>query len=144
MVHARAVAVKRRVGEQDAESSADVVATRQADGSVRLRIGDRVVIAWVDGDDVWIDGRVRRVSAVVPARAPGASTGSVTPPMPGVVTRVFVSVGDAVTTGQKLLAISAMKLESVLKAPRDGVVRAVHAEPGARVKPGQILVEFEP
>jgi 3-methylcrotonyl-CoA carboxylase alpha subunit len=135
-----------RVGEQEVEASpADVAVERLPDGSLRITRGRKVTIAWVDGDDVWIDGRVRRVSPVAGRAAPKASTQStVTPPMPGAVTRVFVAPGDAVVTGQKLVAISAMKLETVLKAPRDGVVRAVSAVVGAQVKPGQVLVELEP
>lgn len=131
--------MKLRVGEQEIEEGAAEV-RRMPDGSLRVTIDGRAVTAWVSGDDVWIEGRTRRVAPVVVRRA-AAPTGEVTPPMPGAVTRIFVAVGDAVTTGDKLVAISAMKLETVLRAPKDGVVTAVNVAVGAQVKPGQKLVE---
>jgi biotin carboxyl carrier protein len=134
------VAVKYRVGEQVADEAAATV-ERAPDGSLRVTVGGRVVTAWAHGDQVWIGGRVRTVRPVA-AGAP-AHAGAVTPPMPGVVARVFVAAGDAVKRGDKLLSVTAMKMETVLRAPADGVVRAVKAAPGDQVKAGQALVEFE-
>ncbi|ABW67982.1 biotin/lipoyl-containing protein [Desulfosudis oleivorans] len=68
---------------------------------------------------------------------------AVTPPMPAVVVRILVSVGDAVTAGQAVAVVSAMKMETTLKAPFDGVVTGVHAAPGDKVAPGHILVDIE-
>ncbi|MFZ5480539.1 MAG: biotin/lipoyl-containing protein [Myxococcota bacterium] len=132
--------MKHRVGEQEAEEAAAKV-ERMPDGSLRVRVGERVVTAWVHGDQVWIGGRVRAVKPVAPGAA--ESAGAVTPPMPGTVTKVFVAAGDAVKRGDKLLAVTAMKMETVLRAPKDGVVRAVLAAPGASVKAGEKLVEIE-
>lgn len=134
------VAVKFRVGDQEVEEGAASV-QRLPDGSLRLTMAGRTVTAWVVGDEVWIEGRVRRVAVSVGEVR--KVVGSVTPPMPGAVTNVFVKPGDVVAQGDKLLAMSAMKLETVLRSPRDGVVRVVHAVPGQQVKPGQVLVEFE-
>ena len=74
---------------------------------------------------------------------PRAHAGGLEAPMPGVVTRVHVSAGDAVRQGQPLVAIEAMKMEHVLRAPRDGRVRAVAARPGEMVSGGAALVELE-
>ena len=63
--------------------------------------------------------------------------------MPGVVTRVFVAAGDDVTKGQPLVALEAMKMEHVIRAPRDGRVRAVPARAGEMVGGGVALVELE-
>jgi 3-methylcrotonyl-CoA carboxylase alpha subunit len=63
--------------------------------------------------------------------------------MPGVVTRVHVAAGETVKQGQPLVAIEAMKMEHVLRAPRDGRVRAVAARPGEMVSGGVALVELE-
>ncbi len=73
-----------------------------------------------------------------------AGSGSLEAPMPGVVTRVMVAAGDDVKQGQPLVAIEAMKMEHVIRAPRDGRVKSVAARTGEMVNPGLALVELEP
>jgi biotin carboxyl carrier protein len=51
-------------------------------------------------------------------------------PMPGGVLAVLVAVGDAVRAGDTLLTIESMKLETAIKASRDGTVEAIHVGPG--------------
>ena len=63
--------------------------------------------------------------------------------MPGVITKVMVVVGDDVTKGQPLLALEAMKMEHVIRAPRAGRVRSVSASPGQMVQAGATLAELE-
>ena len=72
-----------------------------------------------------------------------ASAGSLEAPMPGVVTRVLVAVGDDVTQGQPLMALEAMKMEHMIRAPRDGKVKVVGARAGEMVAGGARLVELE-
>jgi biotin carboxyl carrier protein len=72
-----------------------------------------------------------------------AAGGSLESPMPGVVTRVMVSAGDTVQKGQPLLALEAMKMEHVIRAPGPGRVKAVLAKPGEMVNGGVALVELE-
>ena len=64
-------------------------------------------------------------------------------PMPGMVLDIIVSAGDTVVKGDKLVVLEAMKMENVLKAEGDAVVKAIHAEKGKAVEKNQILVEFE-
>ncbi len=71
------------------------------------------------------------------------SAGTLEAPMPGVVTRVLVKAGDAVEKGQPLIAIEAMKMEHVIRAPRAGRVAKVAAAQGEMVKGGVALVEME-
>ena len=73
-------------------------------------------------------------------RAPG---GGLESPMPGVVTRVLVQPGDAVTKGQPLLALEAMKMEHLIRAPRDGTVLSLGARTGEMVGGGVPLVEMD-
>ncbi|RMF25769.1 MAG: hypothetical protein D6760_00240 [Deltaproteobacteria bacterium] len=73
----------------------------------------------------------------------GGFTPEVVAPMPGKVLDVLVAEGDTVREGQPLLLIEAMKMEQTLRAGADAVVRSVHAEPGAMVGPGQVLVVLE-
>lgn len=74
----------------------------------------------------------------------GAAAGSaVLSPMPGVLDRVFVERGQAVKKGDPLAVIIAMKMEHVLKAPRDGVVKSVGGQPGDNMAKGAAIVTFE-
>jgi acetyl-CoA/propionyl-CoA carboxylase, biotin carboxylase, biotin carboxyl carrier protein len=63
--------------------------------------------------------------------------------MPGTVLAVDVATGDAVTEGQRLGVLEAMKMELALKAPFDGIVTGVGAAPGDQVQLGQLLFEVE-
>jgi 3-methylcrotonyl-CoA carboxylase alpha subunit len=71
-----------------------------------------------------------------------AAAGSLRAPMPGLVKIVRAAVGDAVTKGQPLLVLEAMKMEHAIAAPRDGVVTTIATE-GAQVSEGTVLVSFE-
>lgn len=72
-----------------------------------------------------------------------SSEGSLTAPMPGVVTVLSAAPGDEVEAGAPLLIMEAMKMEHSIKAPFDGIVKAYKFEPGDQVKDGDLLVEFE-
>jgi 3-methylcrotonyl-CoA carboxylase alpha subunit len=63
--------------------------------------------------------------------------------MPGRVAAVRAEPGQRVKKGEELLVVEAMKMENALRAPRDGVVRAVHVTAGEMVAPGRALVELE-
>ena len=75
--------------------------------------------------------------------ATGAPAGGLEAPMPGVITKVMVVVGDDVARGQPLLALEAMKMEHVIRAPRAGRVKSVSASPGQMVQSGATLVELD-
>ena len=67
---------------------------------------------------------------------------SMSAPMPGVVLKIFVRVGDEVTKGAPLLILEAMKMEHQIVAPRDGTVAAINCREGELVQPGVDLVEI--
>jgi biotin carboxyl carrier protein len=69
---------------------------------------------------------------------------SMAAPMPGIVLKVLVKVGDAVTKGMPLLILEAMKMEHPIVAPRDGVVDAINCAEGELVQPGVELVTLRP
>jgi 3-methylcrotonyl-CoA carboxylase alpha subunit len=71
-----------------------------------------------------------------------AATGGLTTPLPGVVSAVAVQEGQAVTAGEVLMVIEAMKMEHTIAAPHDGVVRAIHFARGDRVPEGSELLEL--
>jgi acetyl/propionyl-CoA carboxylase alpha subunit len=88
--------------------------------------------------------RAAPAAAAPSAPGPGLPPGAVTPPMPAAVVAVLVQVGQEVAKGQPAVVVSAMKMEIQLGAPCAGRVRSVAAAPGARVRPGDLLVEVEP
>lgn len=64
-------------------------------------------------------------------------------PMPGLLMRLSVAPGEAVKAGQELAVIEAMKMENVLVAERDAVVKEVRCEAGQGLEVDQIILEFE-
>ncbi|MCP1188790.1 pyruvate carboxylase [Priestia flexa] len=63
--------------------------------------------------------------------------------MPGTVIRVIVEKGDKVSKGDHLMITEAMKMETTVQAPFDGVVKNIHVGSGDAIQPGDLLVEFE-
>jgi biotin carboxyl carrier protein len=76
-------------------------------------------------------------------RGPAAIPQEVTPPMPSIVVRIVVAEGDRVKTGDAVIVVTAMKMESTLTAPYDGIVAKIHVVEGDKVMPGEILADIE-
>jgi acetyl/propionyl-CoA carboxylase alpha subunit len=83
------------------------------------------------------------VDAAAHDHGPGAEQSEVSAPMPGTVIKVLVEPGQQVEARQPLVVLEAMKMETPLASPYDGVVRAVHVAEGDRVAGGSVLVELE-
>ena len=77
------------------------------------------------------------------AAAGAAGDGAIVSPMPGKMIAVEVKQGEAVTKGQKLVTLEAMKMEHSLVAPFDGIVAELAAVEGAQVSEGTLLVRIE-
>ena len=63
--------------------------------------------------------------------------------MPGLVVSVAVKAGQEVKAGEALMVVEAMKMENVLRAELDGVIKSVNCEAGASVAADELLIEFE-
>src|SRR5713101_3305107 len=63
-------------------------------------------------------------------------------PMPGLVVSIAVVVGQEVKAGETLAVVEAMKMENVLRAERDGVVKAIKAKPGDSLAVDAVIMEF--
>ena len=72
-----------------------------------------------------------------------AADGAIIAPMPGKVIAVDVSEGQAVTAGQRLLVLEAMKMEHALTAPFDGTVTGLSVSAGSQVQVEALLVRVE-
>ena len=80
--------------------------------------------------------------AAAPAAAPAGdvSGNNVVAPMPGLIMKVLVKVGDTVTAGQKVMTMEAMKMENDINTGTAGTVKAVLVKEGDNVKEHQPLV----
>ncbi len=64
-------------------------------------------------------------------------------PMPGLIHGIQVAEGQSVTTGEPLIILEAMKMENVIKAAGDGVVKRIHVTERSSVEKNQLLISFE-
>jgi 3-methylcrotonyl-CoA carboxylase alpha subunit len=105
--------------------------------------GSETLIGW-RGDSF----RLARAAALsvdaLDERAGGAAGhANLQAPMPGTVVKVLATEGQAVVARQPLIVLEAMKMEHVVAAPYDGVVRKLLCAPGALVAKGATLVELD-
>ena len=90
-----------------------------------------------------VDERTRQIQELTGKKAPAQSSGVIRAPMPGLVVRVEVKVGERVGAGAGLVVVEAMKMENELRATARGTVAAVHVMPGQPVEKGTPLVTLE-
>ena len=108
--------------------------------------------AWIGSElHLWLDGSLYVFQRVEPASgsgrrrsgaAAGEGPGDVLAPMPGAILEVLVAEGDRVERNQTVVLMESMKMELVITAPRDGVVRRVSVEAGQQVERGMRLLEL--
>jgi biotin carboxyl carrier protein len=130
-----------------------VALEKRADHTCTLRIGnaEHTAIVAVDGDviHIQIDGQVFTARYVDPVKRHAADGGlaagdSALAPMPGLVIAVLVQPGAPVEAGQTLVVIESMKLETSIKAWRNGRVAAVHVGQGESFERSAPLVTLTP
>ena len=109
--------------------------------SVHRVTEDSHVSVFVDGPD-----GSSSLTEVPRFAGPGAAGGggSLLAPMPGLVVRVLAEAGTAVTAGQPLVVLEAMKMEHEVAAPADGIVTELRALAGQQVEAGQVLAVVAP
>ncbi|WP_040155820.1 biotin/lipoyl-containing protein [Mobilicoccus massiliensis] len=76
------------------------------------------------------------------AKAPASSSNALTANLAGTVVKVLVEAGQKVASGDTLLVLEAMKMETEVTAPKDGTIASVEVEVGDAVQGGQVLVEW--
>jgi len=98
---------------------------------------------FLTGDRVDVESALGHVALTVVPRfadpADQVATGSLLAPMPGSVVSVAVTAGDAVSAGQTVLVLEAMKMQHTVTAPHDGVVTDLPVGPGDQVASGAVL-----
>ena len=89
-----------------------------------------------------LDERTRSIREMTGAGAGPTGPVPVKAPMPGLMVKVEVEVGDIVEAGQGVAIVEAMKMENELKAQGRGRVDAIHVAEGDTVEKDQVLVDF--
>ncbi|MBO6783819.1 MAG: acetyl/propionyl-CoA carboxylase subunit alpha, partial [Alphaproteobacteria bacterium] len=121
---------------------------RFADGDVTFQI-DRIGTAYrmthrgVEADIRVLTPRAAELAAKMPEKEPPDLSKFVLSPMPGLLVSLAVEEGIEVRAGEEVAVVEAMKMENVLRASADGVVKTVHAQPGDSLSVDQAIVEFE-
>lgn len=121
-----------------------------------LHDGPSKTIAFVSDIDsgrsmVSIDGNAIEISFSDPKRLRGSGGGGdslegvaeIKTAMPGKVVRILTAEGDAVSKGDGVIVVEAMKMQNEMKSPKDGTVRSIRASEGDTVNAGDILVVIE-
>ncbi|WP_374353396.1 biotin carboxylase N-terminal domain-containing protein [Limnohabitans sp.] len=87
--------------------------------------------------------RMAQLHQLMPFKAPPDMSRFVLSPMPGLLVDVAVQPGQKVQAGERVAVIEAMKMENILFAAQDGVVKKVVAAKGESLSVDQVIVEFE-
>ncbi|NJC94974.1 MAG: hypothetical protein C3F07_19425 [Anaerolineales bacterium] len=139
-----------RVDMDDKTAEVEILRADTEYGKLDLLIDGERVTAYVSSDNakrwVTLNGRTFVLTKQSGSRKSGAKSdhsGELTAPMPGQVRAVNISEGDAVTKGQTLMVLEAMKMEIRIQAPTDGVVKLLAVKQGQTVEREQVLITVE-
>ena len=64
-------------------------------------------------------------------------------PMPGLIVDVMVKVGQEIVEGTPLLVLSAMKMENIILAQGEGIIKSIEIKKDDAVEKGQVIIEME-
>jgi len=122
-----------------------VLGAAEPDGPAAA-VGTRIDIFTAGGEAVSVllqDAAQQAQQRLSATHGVAATLKSVQSPMPGKIVRVLVAAGQAVSEGEALVVMEAMKMEHTMKAPADGVVEAVHGKEGDVIGQRALLISFE-
>ncbi|KAK2155693.1 hypothetical protein LSH36_233g03023 [Paralvinella palmiformis] len=154
---------KRTITLNDGDKSIDVQLSYIRDDTYVIVIGDKsyhvyamldtvadknILRSVVDGvhSKASVDGsyqlKLPTPKFILETSATAPTAGAIAP-MPGVIEKVNVKVGDTVKAGQPLLIMIAMKMEYVIQAPKSGVIKEIPHNVGETVNKGVTLIKLE-
>ncbi len=87
--------------------------------------------------------RQAELAKLMPEKLPPDTSKMLLCPMPGLIVKVDVEVGQEVQEGQALCTVEAMKMENILRAEKKGVVAKINAGPGDSLAVDDVIIEFE-
>ncbi|MEY4415149.1 MAG: hypothetical protein RIQ53_2442, partial [Pseudomonadota bacterium] len=112
-------------------------------GSARQPLALRVSQGGTAIDTLVLLPRAAELHRLMPYKAPPDLSKFLLSPMPGLLVQVAVSVGQKVLAGERLAVIEAMKMENILVASQDGVVKEIRAGQGESLAVDQPIIAFE-
>ncbi len=121
----------------DVDGSPLVLKVGKVSGGFRLRSR---------GADLVVHVRTPRqaeLAALMPEKVAPDTSKLLLCPMPGLIVKVDVEVGDEVQEGQALCTVEAMKMENILRAEKKGVVSKINANAGESLAVDDVIMEFE-
>ncbi len=87
--------------------------------------------------------RQAELARMMPEKLPPDTSKMLLCPMPGLIVKIDVEVGQEVQEGQALCTVEAMKMENILRAEKKGVVSKINAGPGDSLAVDDVIIEFE-
>jgi acetyl/propionyl-CoA carboxylase alpha subunit len=96
-----------------------------------------------EGNEVEVKSKGEEVTLVGKDEMAGSHSNEIMSPMPGTVLKVNCAVGDEVKKGTPLLVMEAMKMEHVIRAPKDIKIKSVSAVAGRFIGGNKVLITFE-
>ncbi|MEM1362867.1 MAG: acetyl/propionyl/methylcrotonyl-CoA carboxylase subunit alpha [Pseudomonadota bacterium] len=87
--------------------------------------------------------RQAELAAIMPEKLPPDTSKMLLCPMPGLIVKINVAVGEEVQEGQALCTVEAMKMENILRAEKKGVVAKINAGAGDSLAVDDVILEFE-
>jgi len=98
------------------------------------------------GADLRVNVRTPRhaeLAALMPEKLPPDTSRMLLCPMPGMIVKVDVEIGQEVQEGQALCTVEAMKMENILRAEKTAIVAQINAGPGESLAVDDVIMEFE-
>jgi propionyl-CoA carboxylase alpha chain len=87
--------------------------------------------------------RHAELARLMPEKLPPDTSRMLLCPMPGLIVKIDVEIGQEVQEGQPLCTVEAMKMENILRAERQGIVSKINAGPGDSLAVDEVIMEFE-
>jgi len=125
------------IGVIDVDGAPLVLKTNKVTGGMRIRHR---------GADLLVHVRTPRqaeLAALMPEKVPPDTSRMLLCPMPGLIVKIDVEIGQEVQEGQALCTVEAMKMENILRAEKKSVVTKINAGPGDSLAVDDVIMEFE-
>lgn len=107
--------------------------------------GTRIIYFELNGQsrELVIQDLTVEVDGSIALKADPSNPNQIGATMPGTVLKVVVNKGSKVKRGEHLLITEAMKMETTVQAPKDGIVKEIYAKAGDAISTGDLLIELE-
>jgi propionyl-CoA carboxylase alpha chain len=109
----------------------------------RADLGYKLFYRGAEIDAQVLSPKAAQLNQLMPEKVPADLSKFLLSPMPGLLVKLAVKVGDQVKAGEELAVVEAMKMENSLRAVQDGIVATISAEAGDSLEVDQTILAFE-